>query len=188
MQIDKNNLRHKYLLARNNLPKEEVKRASNVIFDKVLKTNEFLACRNVLLYASYNNEVITYSFFKSALRNGKNVYFPKCYDDFNMRFYKADSIDDLNVGMYGIYEPDECCEEYINSEDSLCIVPGICFDKKRYRLGYGKGYYDRFLCGFKGKTIGVVIDEFVVDELPVFYTDLKIDMIITDKNIYRKEE
>lgn len=188
MQINKNNLRHEFLLARNNLPKEKIKRASNVIFDKVLNTNEFSACRSILLYASYNSEVVTYSFFESALSNGKNVYFPKCYDDFRMRFFKAASISDLNVGMYGIYEPDECYEKYINSDDSLCIVPGVCFDKRGYRLGYGKGYYDRFLCGFKGKTIGVVMEKFLVDELPIYDTDVKIDTIITDKNIYRKEE
>lgn len=187
MQVDKNTLRHNYLLKRNNLTKNEIRKASDIIFNSVSNTDEFFQCSNILLYASYNSEVTTYDFFDIALTAHKNVYFPKCYEDYKMRFFKATSFDDLKKGMYGIYEPDTNIGEYINSEDSLCIVPGVCFDKRGYRLGYGKGYYDRFLCDFKGITIGVAMDEFIVDVLPVFATDIKMNMIITDKNIYRED-
>lgn len=187
MQIDKNAIRHEFLFKRNTLSSSEIEQASDNIFAAVLKTDEFLHCRNILLYASYKSEIATYNFFNLALKCGKNVYFPKCYENYEMKFFKVTSLDDLKIGMYGIYEPDTIYNEYINSADSLCIVPGVCFDKKGYRLGYGKGYYDRFLYNFKGKSIGVAMDEFVVDKLPVFPTDIKIDTIITDKNIYRED-
>lgn len=187
MQIDKNALRHDFLLKRNNLSKCEIEQASGIIFDTVAKTNEFFQCSEILLYASYSSEVITYKFLDFALKFNKNVYFPKCYENYEMKFFKVTSFNDLKRGMYGIHEPGKVCDEYINSADSLCIVPGICFDKRGYRLGYGKGYYDRFLSDFKGKTIGVAMDEFVIDILPVFSTDIKIDMIITEKNIYRED-
>lgn len=185
MQIDKNTLRHNLLLKRNGLAMNEIKQASDIIFEAVSKTNDFYSCRDILLYASYKSEIITYKFFNFALKCNKNVYFPKCYENYEMKFFKVTTFDDLKAGMYGIHEPDKECDEYVNSADSLCIVPGVCFDKKGYRLGYGKGYYDRFLCYFKGKTIGVAMDEFVTDILPIFSTDIKMDMIITNKNIYR---
>lgn len=187
MQIDKNTLRQNFILKRNNLTKNEIKQASDIIFNSVSKTDEFFRCSNILLYASYNSEVITYEFLNFALTAHKNVYFPKCYENYRMKFFKVTSFDDLRKGMYGIYEPYANSGEYINSDDSLCIVPGVCFDKRGYRLGYGKGYYDRFLYDFKGKTIGVAMEKFVVDVLPVFSTDIKMNTIITDKNIYRED-
>lgn len=187
MQIDKNSLRHDFLLKRNNLLRSEIEQASDIIFNTVSKTYEFCNCRNILLYSSYKSEVITYKFLNYALDCNKNVYFPKCCKNFEMKFYKVTSFDELKTGMYGIREPDSCNDEYISSTNSLCIVPGVCFDKKGYRLGYGKGYYDRFLCRFQGNTIGVAMNDFVVNMLPVFSTDIKMDKVITDKKIYRED-
>ncbi len=90
--------------------------------------------------------------------------------------------------MYGISEPHEYACEYENSSDTLCIVPAICFDKRGFRLGYGKGYYDRFLSTFEGLAIGVVMDEFMVEYLPTLPTDIRVKKIISDKNIYERTD
>ncbi|MCD7773631.1 MAG: 5-formyltetrahydrofolate cyclo-ligase [Ruminococcus sp.] len=188
MQVEKSALRQKFLNARRKISKSEIDAASEIIFGKVPALEEFEKSRKILLYASYNNEVSTYNFFELARKLSKQIYFPKCQANGEMRFFEVSSLSELSPGMYGISEPDECTCEYENSSDTLCIVPAICFDKRGFRLGYGKGYYDRFLSAFEGLAIGVVMDKFMVEYLPTLPTDIRVKKIISDKNIYERTD
>ena len=88
--------------------------------------------------------------------------------------------------MYGIYEPDrEKCDKAVFTDRTLCIVPGVAFGKKGERLGFGKGYYDRFLEAFTGKTVGMSFEECLTDEIPMEKHDRKMDYLITDEKIYK---
>ena len=93
---------------------------------------------------------------------------------------------ELKKGMYGIYEPDrDRCEKAVFSNKSLCIVPGVAFGRNGERLGFGKGYYDRFLESFNGITVGLSFEECLSDSIPMEEHDKKIDYLITDKKIYK---
>ena len=185
-QPGREELRKEYLSRRRALSSASVLKASDIIFKKLICLEEYVNAEDILIYSSCDNEVMTDKIIKNSLNENKNVFLPKCIDSRIMEFYKITGLSDLNRGMYGIPEP-VGGDKYVNNEGSLCIVPAICFDKRGFRLGYGKGYYDRFLSRFSGFTVGIAIDEFILEKLPIIRTDISVKRIVTDKKIYEKE-
>ncbi len=158
---------------------------SERITDAFLATDLYKNAEAVLLYYSTDDEVSTRKIFLHALASKKRVAFPVCLDgDGVMEFCYVNSAEDLRDDMYGIRAPKSCCEKFVNRDKAICIVPGIAFDKKGYRLGYGKGYYDRFLEKFKGISIGFCFENMLEYNLPTDEYDKKVDYLITDKTIY----
>ena len=97
-----------------------------------------------------------------------------------MEFYYITSFDDLQKGAYGILEPIKSkCEKLIDLNEGLCIIPALTFDEQGYRLGFGKGYYDRFLAGFPGKSVVICYSDFVM-KVPAEPHDMMADEIITE--------
>lgn len=159
---------------------------SSLIADTFLSTDLYKKAEVLLLYCSVGSEVSTDKIFSKALNDNKRVAFPLCLDNNGvMDFYYVNDISDLEEGMYGIKAPKSACEKYTKRENTLCIVPGLSFDKRGYRLGYGKGYYDRFLEKFNGISIGLCFDAMLEDALPTDKFDKKADYLVTDKKIYK---
>ena len=158
---------------------------------------DFLICRNVLesdlfkksnpilCYYPLDNEISTLPILEAALKCGKKTALPYCTDDNgNMEFYYINSLDDLRIGSYDIMEPDILnCEKVLDFSGSLCIVPAFSFDKKGFRLGYGKGYYDRFLKKFTFNSIGLCYNSFLSDSLPADEHDIAVQYIATEDKI-----
>ena len=190
MNSKKDILRQICRLNRNAVKERDV--LSGIICDKLLESEIYKACDSIFLYASCSSEVSTEKIISQAFADSKKVAFPKCLDkDGNMRFYFVSSFDEMLVGHYGIMAPPEHCEAGFGNGHTLCVVPGIAFNPDGYRIGYGKGYYDRFLSCFKGKSVGLCFDECLIDEIPTDGYDRKVDYLITDKKIYKtniKEE
>ncbi len=182
--LNKNLLRDKYKkirLAAKNVNKD------NRIFGSLISCELFLSADTIFAYYSVKSEVDTLKFIDFALSQGKKVALPRCSDDEgNMDFYFIENTDkSLSDGSFFLKEPDvTVCSKATYGEKDLCIVPAIAFDMHGFRLGYGKGYYDRFLSSFQGKTVGLCYDECFCDELPRDKYDVEVDMIITDKKIY----
>lgn len=121
---------------------------------------------------------------EEALKEGKTVAFPRCTDGETMRFFTVSSLEDFETGMYGIAEPLSSCPEMpLPDKHSICILPALAFDRDGYRIGYGKGYYDRFLSSFPGRRIGVAYSPFVFDTLPRGRFDRRAEMILTEKGV-----
>ena len=123
---------------------------------------------------------------EAALKAGKRLAFPRCHPDTcTMTYGIVSSLDDLVEGAYGILEPREDAEIYVPApyKHDICVVPAVCFDKKGYRIGYGKGYYDRFLSGFGGTSVGFCLSRFLCDSLPRGRYDRAVDLIITEKGV-----
>ncbi len=139
----------------------------------------------VLTYVSTDIEVKTLDFINALLEQGKTVAVPKCLNDKgDMDFFIIKSLNDLESGFYGVQEPDvQKSEKVAVTEKSVCIVPAFLFDEKGFRLGYGKGYYDRFLSTFQGKTIGICYDENIRDSLMHGKYDRPVGLIVTEKRI-----
>ena len=138
-------------------------------------------------YYPLKNEVdIRPALEKLLKKEGRRVYLPRCVKGSQglMDYYEISSLSDLEEGSFGVMEPKaECRIEKDFSQNTVCIVPAIAYDKEGHRIGYGKGYYDRFLRGFKGTKIGVVFSELVFDCLPRGKYDNAVDIIITEKGV-----
>lgn len=139
----------------------------------------------VLAYVSTPIEVETTFLLQALFDLGKQVAVPRCENDQgDMKFFLIRSFADLEKGHFGLSEPKkEICTELITFENTVCVVPAFHFDESGFRLGWGKGYYDRFLSSYTGETIGVCYDDELVKELPHGKYDRTVDLIVTEKRI-----
>lgn len=144
----------------------------------------------VLCYVSTDIEVDTRELINALLQMGKRVAVPRCEDGkAEMNFYYIDSLEGLSAGSFGVDEPDpQKCVMVGKTEGTVCIVPAFMFDKSGYRLGYGKGYYDRYLSGYKGSTIGICYGDNIVDELYHGKYDRTVQLVVTEKEIITVRE
>jgi 5-formyltetrahydrofolate cyclo-ligase len=141
----------------------------------------------ILMYAPIKSEIDVMPIFREALEKGKKVAFPKCNtEERTMKFHFVECEDDLSPCAYGIREPKEELPVYDPEETkgvAVCYVPGLAFDEYGYRLGYGKGYYDKFMNKFTGCTIGVVYSELITKTLPKGRFDKHCDIMLTEKGV-----
>lgn len=170
------------------MPSEQVSEKSSIIAERVLKTPEYEEADNILLYADYRHEVMTREIFDDAVLHKKKVYFPRSNADCTMDFYQVISVKQLESGYMGIKEPvvnEEYRYQYNRKEDTLIIVPGVAFDMNGYRVGYGKGFYDRFLKDKRQMTVmGLCFSSQLVEEIPHNQHDIRMDKIVTEEIVY----
>lgn len=181
----KNELRAVYRRLRMQFP-EDVKRELDIkLTERFLSLDEYKSCKTLFAFVSTPIEVDTSLIIKSALEDGKLLAVPKCRDKSGqMDFYYINSTDCLKRGAFSIMEPDEKqCEKVTDFSDGLCLVPGLCFDYQGYRLGFGKGYYDRFLEKFGGISAGICYSRYIEKELPKGAFDKNTDILVTEKFI-----
>lgn len=156
------------------------------IESRLICSEEYSKADVIFTYISVNDEPDTRGIIHAAFVNGKAVAVPLCIEGNNMDFYLIKSTDDLVKGKYGLLEPDKTkCEKVEPTEKSLCIVPGLSFDAKGYRLGKGGGYYDRFLKDFKGTSAGLCYHSFFKLQLSAESFDIPVDIIVTENFIKR---
>lgn len=155
-----------------------------MIADRFTKSEAYLSCEKLLIYISGEIEVDTTSIIEDAFSKGKTVLVPRCVKGTNiMEFYRINSFDDLDTGSYGILEPDKKCEKYDGFDNSVCVVPGLSFDLRGYRLGFGKGFYDRFLTEHDIPAIGLCYENCISETLPAESHDVSVDCIVTQDRV-----
>ncbi len=180
----KASLRAKFKQVRNSCDNRPQKSAS--ITEKLLSSMSYKYCNDILLYFSKGDEVDTSAIFEKAISDGKNVYFPKTYANGIMKFFKISSLSELIPAKFGLNEPDGTTSEYDGScSTGLCIVPGLCFDRFGFRIGYGKGYYDRFLSSFKGIAAGLAYSDCITNEKITIEKryDKPVDIIFSESEV-----
>lgn len=187
--MDKAKLRKKILNIRSNMHKEEVINKSSIIIDKLVNSEAYKNSRVVFVYMDFKNEVITSFLIKLMLSENKRVVIP--YTDTTNTVIIPSELksveDDLALSKFGYYEP--IFEKIIPvdpEEFDLVVVPGVAFDKNLNRVGFGKGYYDRILNRIRpdAEAVAIAYEFQVLDEVPCEEHDIKMDMIITEENIY----
>jgi 5-formyltetrahydrofolate cyclo-ligase len=191
MQINgisaKKELRKNLRKKRSEFPEETRLAYSRKIADMLFETNAYRSAKTLLVFISTPIEVDTSPIIKKALADGKNVAAPISNSaDSTMEFYIFHDEGDLKAGAFGILEPDKNSQQVTEFSDAICIVPGLSFDRRGQRLGFGRGFYDRFLSDFDGVSCGVCFDEFVCDELPVEPTDIPVNLVVTQTEIIRQ--
>lgn len=137
----------------------------------------------VMLYAAKSPEVTLDAVFAWTLAQGKQVCFPRVCGE-EMDFYYVENASDLIPGNFGVREPAAYCQ-LATFTKAVCVVPGVGFDKTGNRMGYGKGYYDRY---FHKSTadiykIGICYDEQLQDEIPAMEHDIKMDRVVSASNV-----
>lgn len=173
---------------RNRLTKEEIDLKSKIIMNKILSSSSYKTSKNIFVYMSFKSEVDTRSFIDTALNENKNIYLPAVTQNKIMLCCLVKDISTLKHDKFKILSPnpDEC--EHIDPDDlDLIIVPGVAYDKSNKRMGYGGGYYDRFLpTAKKAKIISPAFDIQIYDYIPTDKTDFEIPEIITETKKYGK--
>lgn len=182
--MDKEILRNKFKIIRETITYKELK--SNIITNKILSNEIYKKSKVIGLYSSLPFEVNTFRLIEASLKNNKIVALPCVVSKTKMEFYKINSIEDINsLGYLGIKEPEKKISELINKFDiDVIIIPGLCFDKAKNRIGFGKGYYDRYLEDADNIIkIGICFNEqiFTNGYISDKEHDIKMNMIITDK-------
>lgn len=184
--MTKKECRQKYLTLRNEIPASQKAEFDKILTDRILSLPEFESAECILLFASVGSEVDTWGLFSECIRQNKKVYFPKCIDGENMEFLRAVSKNGFTVGKYGIPEPTSD-EKYVsNSKNDLSLIPALAVGKDFSRLGYGKGYYDRFLKDFKGISVCPVYSELLCESVPTDKFDIPLKIIITPTESIRR--
>lgn len=180
----KKELRKKYREIRASVVGASLKNAE--ITRRFTESDIFRQYGTIFLYYPSGSEASTVEIAEKALGLGKRVAFTRCIDrNGNMEFRFVSSLSDLSVGMFGLMEPDiSKTVTAIPDDDTLIVVPALAFDKQGYRLGYGGGYYDRYLSRYKCHSAGLSFSECICDSLPVTTYDVKINCIFSDNNIY----
>lgn len=187
LKLKKEFLRAETLQKRNALTQAERDNLSDEIYNSVV--NNIISAReveNILLYANISSEVKTDKIINYCLDNNINLFLPRVKDS-DIDFYKITSINDLEVGFKDIPEPTNNC---IMKDDwdtnTIIIIPGSVFSKAGYRLGYGKGYYDKYLAKHNNLyKVGICYECQLLEYVPNEEHDVRLDVIITNKRIIK---
>lgn len=188
--IKKQALRNEALRYRQGLSEKEKESLDKKIENKLLKLWQYCESDVILIYKSARTEITTDGIILDALKKGKQVYLPRCdYNDTTIDFYRIDGLDNLEKRRFGLFEPPADGSKRLSDfSQGLCIVPALVFDRQGNRIGYGRGYYDRFLCNFSGFTAGLCYDRALKQEIPFSKHDVKIQTIVTQSEIFNTKD
>ncbi len=181
---EKKRLRKRFKTLRLGLSPVEKEEKDKKILERVQCLWSFKEAETIFIYVSTEIEVATKQLILNALRAGKQVAVPYCIENTSeMDFYFIKDYEkDLAVRTFGVMEPKpERCEKVMDFSSGICFVPALAYDAYGYRLGYGKGYYDRFLSRFHGTTAGLIYADCVTERLPHGRFDQRVDLLISEK-------
>lgn len=184
--MDKKTIRKSVLELRQNIKDEERGVWDKSIFDLLVNSKIYKDAKSIFIYVSCKDEVDTKKVIKYSLNNGKSVYVPKTYiHEKVMTAMKINSLDELIVDNYGILEPKFVDKNNIGIYFDIIIMPGLAFDKIGNRIGYGGGYYDKYISklNYQVLKIALAYDFQILDNIEVEDHDIRVDYIITNKRL-----
>lgn len=181
----KKEIREQYRRIREALPPEKRKSADEMIAKRLFDCAFYQNARFIYCYASLKDEAGTIMIIEEALRNGKRVALPRVRGKRRMEFCFIKSPADLKPGFMGIKEPGPWCPKApAPFKESLVLMPGIAFDRNGTRAGYGGGYYDTYLEGHaECIKAALAYSVQIAPEIPAAPADIKVDMIVTEKEL-----
>jgi len=178
---NKDKIRKHSLEIRSKITEEKVREKSNKIQNACLRNLKDF--NSVIIYLSYRKEVKTDQLVRQLVSSDKEILAP-ITEGKSMKAVKIESLEEVTRNEKGIREPvnNQAVEK---SEIEACIVPGLSFDYSGNRIGYGGGYYDRFLENFRGQKIGLTYEDLLVKDLPTEDHDVPIDKVITENGVVK---
>ena len=179
--MDKSLLRKQVIDFRNSMNKHEKDEKDYRIFHKLIYSEKYIKSRTVLVYVSGDIEVDTRRIINDAFKSDKTVAVPRCDTKRNeINFFIINSFDDLEKGYCSISEPKKYCKKALINDECLCIVPALAVDRYGFRLGFGKGYYDRFLSVNNVISVCLCYSGNIFDRVPTDSFDKAVDFVISD--------
>lgn len=177
MVLDKKSLRKKIMKMRLDMSEKQYHDLSHFIIDELKNREEFQQAKTIAVYLSYHHEVDTWELVQEMIKM-KTICVPVIKDHHQMDFVEIQDLKSLKKNKYGIAEP--CKGKVIDKNDiDVMIVPLVGYNNDNYRLGYGGGYYDRYLIDYHGKTIGLAFTfQKIEDYIPEEH-DMPLDVILT---------
>ncbi|MDR1410323.1 MAG: 5-formyltetrahydrofolate cyclo-ligase [Oscillospiraceae bacterium] len=189
IRADKNEVRAQCKRWRGKLSLEEKAALDLRIFRRVSALWSYRETKTLFTYVSGALEVDTLAIIRRAWAEGKQVAAPRCVPGTrDMVFWLISSDSDLESGAFGVLEPKTHCKAAEVSPKTLCLVPGLAFDSTGARLGFGKGYYDRFLARFPGNLVGLCYEGCMRPRVPCGRFDQRVPVVITEKRVWRTQE
>ncbi|MFR2235710.1 MAG: 5-formyltetrahydrofolate cyclo-ligase [Lachnospiraceae bacterium] len=183
---EKNLIRKQMKQLRADMTRTERFEKSMQIFEKLITVPEFKRADRIYTYVSMDNEIDTIMLIDYSLSLEKRVFVPRVSGK-DMEFYEISDISELNPGYMGIYEPDINGKEPDYSRTGFMCMPGLAFDRNYNRIGYGGGFYDRYLSvENKLYKAALAYEAQLLESIPAQDGDVRPDMIVTEENIYRK--
>ena len=184
---NKKTIRKRIMTLRSSLTQLDVMRCSRAVIDRVFESDEYNNATAIYIYFETEKEISTHAIMKKAWKDGKKVAVPLCIGE-RMEFIYIDSLDSVMPGFKGIYEPFE--GEVAADPEVLMIMPGLAYDRSFSRIGYGGGFYDRYLNEHEDVrfTLMALAYDFqiVEDDIGVLSHDVPVDMIVTPKTVLRR--
>lgn len=166
------------------MPQEERNFRDQQLMQNFFALQEVKKARNFFIYVSYGTEADTMGILSALLRRGRMVAAPRVEGE-EMDFYEIHHPGELHPGYQGILEP--AGSHPVRAENGIMLMPGLAFDRHGNRLGYGGGYYDRYLadqCGDGLVTVALAYDFQVAESLPVDAFDRRADIVVTDRQVF----
>ncbi|MCR2820396.1 5-formyltetrahydrofolate cyclo-ligase [Lederbergia panacisoli] len=183
--MDKKAIRKKYKDTLKSIDRITYEHDSYLIANNLFESNEWKDADIIGITISHFPEVDTWQLIRKAWKEGKKIVIPKCYPtEKKMEFRQITSFKQLETVFFGLFEPIEAETTKFNHRDiELLIVPGLVFNRKGYRIGFGGGYYDRFLTDFSGATVSLCFSIQLLDNIPMENHDIPVKKIITENEI-----
>ena len=178
--LEKKSLRERCKALRLAISPEEKAAADAAILHTVTAHSSFLDADLLLCFFPVRGEVDLTPITEIAKKRGVPVAFPRC-EGTDMRFHTVENLDELAAGRFGIPTPRATAPLAFPTERTLCLLPGLAAGRDGSRLGYGGGFYDRFLDTFGGITLFPIYERLVFPTLPTEKTDRSVDHLITEK-------
>ena len=157
---------------------------SRLIIQNVVSSHAFQNASVVMLYRSAKGEVATDELWKICREQGKTCVFPKCVSKTKMIAVLAENEEDFSLSKFGILEP-KSDEVFPKEQIDLVIVPALGYDQQNYRVGYGGGFYDRYLADYSGISIGLCFRELITATVFPNEWDIPVTLVVTEDGIQR---
>lgn len=182
----KSEIRKRMIAQRNAIPREEIEEKSRAIQKRVTALEEIRLAPTLMVYLSFGSEVLTDDLIRWCWGEGKRIVVPFCHvESRELTACRIDGFDELETGHYGIRAPKEGLLRPVDGgKIEVILVPAVAFDRRGYRIGYGGGYYDRFLPKVpRAARIGAVFACQIVPEVPIDRYDVQVERIVTEDEL-----
>ncbi len=183
----KETIRERILQMRKRAPELSLKEMSGIICKKLTTLPEYKQAKSIYTYVSFAGEVSTIPLIEAAWMDGKTVAVPRVIGSDTLQFIELTTWDQLEEGYFHVLEP--VSGQRASDEEALLVMPGVAFDLMRHRIGYGKGFYDRYLSEHPSHTTAALSFDFaLLASIPAEEHDRTPQIIVTEKRILSADD
>ena len=187
-KLNKKNIREEIIDKRNNLILDIKQNYDSLIFEEIINSEIYKKSKKIFTYISFGSEVDTIKLINYSFSNNKEVYVPKINKQTkDMIALKIHNFNNMSVDKWGIIEPKSVDKDNIGTDFDLIIMPGIAFDKQGNRIGYGGGYYDKYISKLNNASnlLALAYDFQIIQDIESESHDIKVDFILTNKGFIK---